>query len=129
MRLAGGENIDQCQQTSHVGLERISLEQVIVGKPLLILALDPHFRELARSAPEWRNVEAVAKDRIVAVPRLPFNWLDRPPSFMQALGVQWLARLFYPEQFPIDIKAETKKFYQLFFHVDLKDEDVERILH
>jgi iron complex transport system substrate-binding protein len=129
MRLAGGENIDQCQQSSHVGLERISLEQVIVGKPSLILALDPHFREMARSAPEWRNVAAVAQDRIVAVPRLPFNWLDRPPSFMQALGVQWLASLFYPEQFPIDIRAETKKFYQLFFHVDLKDEDVERILH
>ena len=48
---------------------------------------------------------------------------------MRALGALWLANLFYPEQFPIDIKAETKKFYQVFFHVDLKDEDVERILH
>jgi iron complex transport system substrate-binding protein len=129
MRLAGGENIDQCAQSNHVGMERISLEEIIRGKPSLILALDPHFGAMATTAPEWRNVEAAAQGRVAAIPRLPFNWLDRPPSFMRALGVLWLANLFYPEQFPIDIKAETKKFYQVFFHVDLKDEDVERILH
>jgi iron complex transport system substrate-binding protein len=129
MRLAGGENIDQCLQSNHVGLERINLEQVIVGKPSMIIALDPHFKAMAEAAPEWRNVEAVAQGRIATVPRLPFNWLDRPPGFMRALGTQWLANLFYPAQYPIDMKAETRAFYKLFFHTDLKDEDVERILH
>jgi iron complex transport system substrate-binding protein len=129
MRLAGGENIDQCEQSSHVGMERISLEAIIQGKPSMILALDPRFGAMASNAPEWRHVEAVTQGRVAAIPRLPFNWLDRPPSFMRALGVLWLANLFYPEQFPIDIKAETRKFYQTFFHVDLKDEDVQRLLH
>jgi iron complex transport system substrate-binding protein len=129
MRLAGGENIDQCEQSNHVGMERISLEQVIAAKPSLILALDPHFKDMVATAPEWRHVAAAAQGRIAIIPRLPFNWLDRPPSFMRALGVLWLANLFYPEQFPIDIKAETRNFYKTFFHVDLKDEDVERILH
>jgi len=129
MSFAGGLNIDQCRQTNHVGMERISLEEIILGKPAIILALDPRFKDMATSAPEWRNVEAAAQGRIATVPRMPFNWLDRPPSFMRALGAQWLANLFYPERYPIDIKAETKTFYRLFFHVDLKDADVERILH
>ncbi|WP_374545289.1 ABC transporter substrate-binding protein [Rhodoblastus sp.] len=129
MRLAGGENIDQCEQSNHVGMERVSLEQIIAGKPSLILALDPRFKDMAAKAPEWRNVEAAAQGRIVTVPRLPFNWLDRPPSFMRALGALWLANLFYPELLPVDIKAETKTFYKTFFGVDLKDEDVDHILH
>jgi iron complex transport system substrate-binding protein len=128
MRLAGGENIDQCAQSSHVGMERISLEQVIAGKPSLILALNPQLKAMTAEASEWRHVEAVVNGRVVTIPRLPFNWLDRPPSFMRALGALWLANLFYPERLPLDIKAETKDFYKIFFHVDLKDEDVDRIL-
>lgn len=129
MRLAGGENIDQCEQSNHVGMERVSLEQIIAGKPSLILALDPRFKDMAAKAPEWRNVEAAAQGRVATVPRLPFNWLDRPLSFMRALGALWLANLFYPELLPIDIKAETKAFYKTVFGVDLKDEDVDHILH
>ncbi|MCI4678634.1 ABC transporter substrate-binding protein [Rhodoblastus acidophilus] len=128
MRLAGGYNIDQCRQSNHIGMERISLEQVMVGQPNLIIALTPGFRQKAKDSARWRNVEAVARDRIATVPRMPFNWLDRPPGFMRALGAQWLAHLFYPELYPVDMTAETKKFYKLFFHVDLSDADVERIM-
>jgi iron complex transport system substrate-binding protein len=128
MRLAGGENINRCEQSTHVGMERISLEQIILGKPSIILALDPRFRDMTKSAPEWRNVAAVAQDRVVNIPRLPFNWLDRPPTFMRALGVQWLANLFYPAQLPLDIKVETKSFVKLFFKVDMTDEDVQRLM-
>lgn len=128
MRLAGGANIDQCQQSNHVGMERISLEDIMVGKPSFIIALTPGFQEMAKDSPQWRHVEAAAMGRIASVPRMPFNWLDRPPGFMRALGTQWLAHLFYPELYPIDMTAETKKFYKLFFHVDLSDSDVERIM-
>ena len=129
MRLAGGVNIDACEQSNHVGMERVSLEQVIAGRPDFILALDPRFQEMASAAPEWRHVEALAKGRVATIPRLPFNWLDRPPSFMRALGALWLANLFYPEQVPVDMAAETKSFYKTFFKRELKDEDVARILH
>ena len=128
MQLAGGENINRCAQSTHVGMERISLEQIILGKPSIILALDPRFKEMTKTAAEWRNVAAVAQDRVVNIPRLPFNWLDRPPTFMRALGVQWLANLFYPAQLPLDIKAETKTFIKLFFKVEMTDQDVERLM-
>jgi iron complex transport system substrate-binding protein len=127
--IAGGDNIHHCQQMTHLGMEKVSLEQIIEDQPDLILAQDPRFTEAVAATPLWRKVDAVAKDRIVAIPRLPFNWIDRPPSFMRALGIQWLANLFYPNLFPLDLKTETKKFYSLFLGVELSDADLDRILH
>ncbi|WP_166141143.1 ABC transporter substrate-binding protein [Methylosinus sp. RM1] len=126
--IAGGDNVYHCEQTSHVGMEKISVEQIVALKPSLILTQDKSFPALAKSSALWRNVEAVKSGRIVNVPHAPFNWLDRPPSYMRALGVQWLANLFYPARFPLDLKAETKKFYRLFLGVDISDADFSRIM-
>ncbi len=126
--IAGGDNIYHCEQTSHVGMEKISVEQIVALKPSLILTQNKGFIALAKGSALWRNVEAVKNGRIVDVPHAPFNWLDRPPSYMRALGVQWLANLFYPARFPLDVKAETKKFYRLFLGVDISDADFSRIM-
>lgn len=129
IRLAGGDNVYHCEQKSHMGMEKISLEQIISLQPQLILALDQNFAHSVASLESWRNVPAVKAGRIAAIPRAPFNWLDRPPSFMRALGVQWLANLFYPSRYPLDLKAETKNFYRLFLGVELSDADYARILN
>jgi iron complex transport system substrate-binding protein len=125
--IAGGENVHRCTQTNHMGMERITLEQIITDKPAVILAQERTFSQSVGTDPNWRNVEAVRDGHIVEVPRLPFNWLDRPPSFMRALGIQWLANRFYPDLFPLDLKAETKRFYRLFLGVQLTDQDVDHI--
>jgi iron complex transport system substrate-binding protein len=109
-------------------MDKISVEQIVALKPSLILSQDKGFASSAKSSPLWRNVEAVKSGRIVTVPHAPFNWLDRPPSYMRALGVQWLANLFYPARFPLEVKAETKTFYRLFLGVDVSDADVARIM-
>ncbi|ARN83733.1 ABC transporter substrate-binding protein [Methylocystis bryophila] len=127
IRLAGADDVYHCEPKSHMGMETIGLEQIIALQPQLILALDPNFARSVASLESWRNVPAAKTGRVVAIPRAPFNWLDRPPSFMRGLGVQWLANLFYPSRYPLDLKAETKKFYRLFLGVDLSDADYARI--
>jgi iron complex transport system substrate-binding protein len=127
--VAGAENVHHCPQVTHFGMEKMSLEQIIAYRPSLVLAQDRRFAETVKADPNWRNVEAVQTGRIIAVPQVPFNWLDRPPSFMRALGIQWLANRFYPDLFPLDARAETKTFYHLFLGVELSDADVDRILH
>lgn len=129
IRLAGGDNVHHCEQSTHMGMEKISLEQAIALRPELILSQDKSFAASVSSNANWRNVPAVAKGRVVYVPHAPFNWLDRPPSYMRALGVQWLANLFYPERYPFDLKAETKKFYSLFLGVEIDDADFSRIMN
>lgn len=129
MTLAGGENILQCAQSTHMGMERTSLDAIILGQPQSLIALDHHLPDRIAVDPAWRHVPAVVAGRVLTVPNLPFNWLDRPPSFMRALGVQWLANAFYPEKFPLDLRAETRKFYALFFNVELGDADVDALFH
>lgn len=126
--LAAGDNVYHCTQSTHFGQDKIGLEQIVALRPQIIVAQHKGFGEMAMTNSQWRNVEAVKQGRIVFVPHAPFNWIDRPPSYMRALGVQWLAHLFYPERYPLDLVAETKSFYRLFLGVEPSDADVARIL-
>ncbi len=128
IELAGGWNIYRCEPSSHMGMEAISLEQVILADPQVIVAQDPQFAGAVLTAPRWQGISAVKNHRIYLVPHLPMNWLDRPPSAMRALGIQWLAHLLYPQRYALDLKAETKRFYSLFLHVQLADGDVSALL-
>lgn len=128
IELAGGYNIHRCEPRSHMGMESISLEQVIAADPQVILAQDPKFAASVRSDPRWQAVRAVKDGRVYAVPRWPFNWLDRPPSAMRALGAQWLAGLFYPRRLPLDLHRETREFYRLFLHVQPSDRELAELL-
>jgi iron complex transport system substrate-binding protein len=44
------------------------------------------------------------------------------------MGLRWLSLVFYPERFGHDLAGETRRFYKLFYHVDLNDEQVGRLL-
>jgi iron complex transport system substrate-binding protein len=128
IRLAGGVNVHHCEPSTHRGMEKIDLEQIVALQPNFILAQDKSFAESVGDNPAWRNVPGARLHRVALVPHAPFNWLDRPPGFMRALGVQWLANQFYPHHYPLDLKAETKKFFALFLGVELDDAAFARLL-
>jgi iron complex transport system substrate-binding protein len=128
INLAGGDNVYHCEQATHMGMEKISLEQIIGFRPDFILSQDKSFSTSVAANPAWRNVPAIKSGKVFYIPHEPFNWLDRPPSYMRALGVQWLANLFYRERYPFDLAAETKRFYRLFLGVEISDTDVDHIL-
>jgi iron complex transport system substrate-binding protein len=44
------------------------------------------------------------------------------------MGLRWLAGLFYPERFPFDLAWETRQFYKMFYHVDLTDDALNRLI-
>lgn len=117
IELAGGYNVYRCEPHSHMGMEPISLEQVIAFDPQVILAQDRQFAREVLKDPRWQGIRAVRSGRVYAIPRWPHNWLDRPPSQMRALGIQWLANLFYPQRLPLDLHRETREFYRLFLGV------------
>jgi len=79
--------------------------------------------------PRWRFLRAVKTRRVHLIPKAPFNWFDRPPSFMRILGVKWLASILHPDLFPLDLLRETREFYALFLGVHLDDKALEDILY
>jgi iron complex transport system substrate-binding protein len=110
------------------GLAVVSIEQVLVWNPDIIVTIDPDFAANVRNDPGWASVKAVHTGRVYLSPTLPFGWVDFPPSVNRLIGLWWLAKILYPAQFPEDMKALTRDFYTRFYHVTPSDADIARVL-
>jgi iron complex transport system substrate-binding protein len=128
INLSGGRNIRSCEARDSFGMETVSVEEVILGDPAVILAKERAFTETARTSPVWSHVRAVRDGRVVDIPAYPFNWFDRPPSFMRILGLCWLTNLLHPDRFPRDMVAQTRDFYHLFLDVELDEAQALKVL-
>jgi len=129
IRLAGGINVHRCKSRNPYGLEKISLEQVLVYDPEVILVMEERFYRNVFKDPIWKRIKAVKNGRVFLIPRHPINWFDRPPSFMRFLGLKWVMNRLYPTQYPVDIVQETREFYRLFLGVDLSRKEIRKILY
>lgn len=126
--LAGGINVHTGKQLEPTGMEKVSMEQVIMYDPEVILTHDRTFYAAVYHDRRWQGLKAVKNRRVLLIPTVPFNWFDRPPSFMRLIGLKWLAHQLYPRRYPLQLEQETKRFYRLFLGVNLTGQDVREIL-
>ncbi len=129
LRLAGDVNIHRCHTSCHIGMEKVSLDQVKTYNPDVILVQDKGFFDKVMKDPAWSGIKAVKEGRVHLIPKAPFNWFDRPPSFMRILGLQWLMGHLYPNEYKKDLVKETRDFFRLFLKVDLAAEDAAKIMY
>jgi iron complex transport system substrate-binding protein len=123
---AGGRNV--VAAAGQRGLVRISLEQLIVAAPQIILTWDRNFFRHVGNDPLWANIRAVRENSVYLAPTAPFGWIDRPPSLNRVMGLKWLAGLFHPDRLGHDLRRTTREFYQLFYHVDLSETELESLI-
>jgi len=128
IKFSGGINPHLCSTKSGLGLEKVSLEQVILYNPDIIIAQEREFVEKVKNDARWRSIKAIKEGKVFLVPKVPFNWIDRPPSFMRLLGIQWLTHVLYDTPNAEQFKAEMKAFYKLFLNIDLDDAQIRQIL-
>jgi iron complex transport system substrate-binding protein len=95
-KYAGAKNALDCRMSSNYGMEKISMESVILSNPDVIVAMERTFTDTLMQNPQWRNLRAVKEGKVFTVPATPFNYISRPPSFMRLLGIRWLIDSFYP---------------------------------
>lgn len=131
--LIGAKNAAEVTVEKMSGGVDVSMEQVLEWNPDLIIAAkaykgDNGSYETIIEDPTWSSLKAVEDNNVYAIPNAPFNWFDQPPSVNRIIGVRWLGNLVYPKYFDIDIKQETKEFYELFYHRLLTDDEVEEVL-
>jgi iron complex transport system substrate-binding protein len=110
------------------GLATVSVEQVLLWNPEVIVTIDRDFAATVRGDPVWSQVAAVRAGRVHLSPKMPFGWVDFPPSVNRLIGLWWLAKILYPEQFPEDIAALTRDFYTRFYHRTPTDAQIEHVL-
>jgi iron complex transport system substrate-binding protein len=110
------------------GLATVSIEQVLLWNPDVIITIDRDFAAGVRSDPAWAPVKAVRDGRVHLSPKLPFGWVDFPPCVNRLIGLRWLAKILYPDLFPEDMRALTRDFYTRFYHVTPSDPQIDRVL-
>jgi iron complex transport system substrate-binding protein len=129
IQYAGGKNVLQCSQRVEYGMEKTTMEQVLAWNPAVIVVQESAFYQRIFKDPRWKNIRAVRDHRVYLIPKAPFNWFDRPPSYMRLIGIKWLANILYPERVRLNMEQETREFYRLFLHTSLSDAQITRILN
>jgi iron complex transport system substrate-binding protein len=110
------------------GLANVSIEQVLLWDPEVIVTIDLDFATSVLTDPAWASIAAVRARRVHLSPKLPFGWVDFPPSVNRLIGLWWLAKILYPDLFPENMRALTRDFYTRFYHVTPNDEQIDRVL-
>ncbi len=110
------------------GLATVSIEQVLLWNPDVIVTIDRDFAANVRNDPAWAAVKAVREARVHLSPKMPFGWVDFPPCVNRLIGLWWLAKILYPERFPEDLRELTRDFYRRFYHVTPSDPQIDHVL-
>jgi len=126
--LAGGANVHRCKARDLFGMEKVSLEQVLIYNPEVILTMDKGFYRRVWSDSRWQRVRAVRNRRVFLIPDQPVKWFDRPPTFMRFIGLKWVMKSLYPKEYHIDIIGESRDFYRLFLGVDVSESEMKKII-
>lgn len=118
----------ECTQKTMVGLEKVNMEQILAADPDVIVAEGEAFFKSVWSDKRWAQLKAVKNKKVYLTPKDPVNFLDRPPSFMRILGVEWLSSVIYPREYKKDILSETASFYKLYLRKDISKAEAAKIL-
>jgi iron complex transport system substrate-binding protein len=110
------------------GLANVSLEQVLLWNPDVIITIDQDFAATVFSDPTWAPVAAVRARRVHLSPKLPFGWVDFPPTVNRLIGLWWLGKILYPDLFPEDLRELTREFYARYYHVTPDAAQIDRVL-
>ena len=106
----------------------ISMEELYILNPDVILLSDSEAYERALSDDMWSMLRAVEENRVYLVPTEPYSFIDSPPATNRIIGIYWLGNLLYPELYPVDIIQKTIDYYWLYYNYALSEEHAESIL-
>ncbi|MDR2031839.1 MAG: ABC transporter substrate-binding protein [Azoarcus sp.] len=124
IRTSGGINV----AAPHLaGSATVHLEDVLAWNPDIIIAISRRTRNAILSDPRWQSIRAVREQRVFVNPGGVNAWCTRAAE--SALQPLWAAKTLHPSRFAdIDLAAETRRFYRLFYNYALSDAEVANIL-
>ena len=126
--LAGAVNVHEKGVLTRFGKEKVTIETVIAYQPDVILVEQAAFYKKIYSSAAWKSIPAVKNHRVYLIPKKPFNWFDRPPSFMRILGLKWVMSVLYPGYADWDMRQECREFFHLFLQKDISAEDAKQLM-
>ncbi len=108
---------------------QVSMEQILLWHPDIILANEPGVVDIIKKSPKWDSLNAVKHNCVYQLPIGISRW-GHPGSLETPLAILWAAKTIYPEKFRhIDMENEIKQFYKTFFKYPLSDKMVKQMLN
>lgn len=126
LELLGIDNVADVEVTGAGAGSEVSMEQVILWNPEIILTYTEDVYEIITTDSKWADIDAVKNDQVYKVPTEPYNFISDPPAVNRIIGVQWLGNLVYPELYEFE-KEDMNEFYSTFYHIDLEENDAVRV--
>ena len=119
------------------GRIQISAEQLLAWDPDVIIVNGEPKADITGSSaaetilqnPNYQSLKAVKEEKIYGTPNAPFSWIDRPNGPNRIVGIRWLSGTIYPQYLNFDVDEEVCEFFKLFYHVELTEEELNRIYH
>ena len=105
----------------------ISMEQLALWNPELILFAEGSIYDTVGDDAAFADLDAVKNSAYYEVPATPWNWLNSPPKVNQVLGMQWLPRLLYPDQYDDDLYETVAGYFKTFYGYDLSEAEFDEI--
>lgn len=102
--------------------------QLLAWNPAVVLTMSDGVATQLRTDPAFAKLAAVADHRVLLAPKLPFGWIDEPPSVNRLLGLVWAGQALDPVHFTGDLRATTRSFFHDFYRRDLTDTELDQLL-
>ena len=100
----------------------VDMEQILNWNPDAVIFAPGSIYSTVEDNENWQTIPAIRDGRYYEVPMGPYNWMGFPPSVQRILGMQWMAKVLYPDAADYDMYETTQTYFQLFYHCDLTAE-------
>jgi iron complex transport system substrate-binding protein len=106
----------------------ITFAQVREWQPDVIFALNPALRAQVASDTPWQGLKAVRDGKVYSAPRLPFDWMARPPSVNRLLGLVWVAMVLSPADQRPGFERDLHELFGALLHRKLDSAELKALL-
>ncbi len=106
----------------------VDMEQIVLWDPeVIIFDPDSIYSSVAEDK-AWQELAAIKNGRFYEVPMGPDNWMGFPPSVNRYMGMIWITQLLYPDEAGYDVYKEASKYYELFYHCKLTEDQYKNLV-
>ena len=106
----------------------VDMEQILNWNPDVILFAPGSIYATVGEDAAWQGVTAIQNGAYYEVPMGPYNWMGFPPSVQRLLGMQWMAKVLYPDAVDYDMYEAASTYFQMFYHCDLTQEQYDALV-
>lgn len=106
----------------------VDMEQIALWNPDVIIFAPGSIYSTVGSNQAWQKLNAIKNGKYYEVPNGPYNWMGNPPSVNRYMGMIWITQLLYPEKAQYDVYKEAAKYYELFYHCKLTEDQYKALV-